>query len=243
MMLKMPRRLSQERRLYPQDAEDGVDRRWEFYEKNIIDRILSPDTLLKCWVAWRQDREKFRTLAVCGGADGELGRGFRGFKAVDEGHSGFPNMYFFDDFLGGILGPSHLRSCADIEAEKVLQKKLSLLDAVVEARCLEAYALQQDRDGFGLAELWPVVKRAGELRRFCEVTAGIREGDGDGDGYGDGYGDEEGDEEGDGDGDRDEDRDEDGNGDEGENGDEKREGERDEDEDEDENENQKKKKK
>lgn len=273
-MLKMPTRVTQERKLYSfngkEDAEveDGVDRSLEYYEKNIIDRILPPATLLKCWVAWRQDREHFRLLAVCGGADEELGQGFRGFdnevddqdvnddEEVEEGDKDnspagsdfpsfspspfpnpfpFPQEYFFDDFLGGIIISSlNLRSRAEIEAEEALQRKLRLLDAVVEARCLEAFAQQQQQQqqdwewelewerresgsdlegelgtgggreggrkeelgteagrgreeelspeggweeerglGLGLGELIPILKRAVELRRFCEVTAAV----------------------------------------------------------------------
>lgn len=286
-MLKMPTRVTQERKLFnynnnsnnnnKEDAKDGngdrdsVDRSLEYYEKNIIDRILPPAILLKCWVAWRQDREHFRLLAVCGGADGELGQGFRGFfndgvvvedvkKPVGKGNfaatsspipipspspSPFPQDYFFDDFLGGIIIRSlNLRSRAEIEAEEALQRKLKLLDAVIEARCLEAYALQKQQQqnweeelagwgeeglggmeseqggsyaegrlgreeeeelnpegdlyfdldldssggldqkeeeeevvglgfGLGLGELMPLLKRAVELRRFCEVNTAV----------------------------------------------------------------------
>jgi hypothetical protein len=98
----------------------------------------------------------------------------------DPTSSVFPTTYFFDDFLGGIIPTANLEAHAETAREKALQRKLLLLDAIVEARCLEMHSMDLESDAScGIVGWLLPLRKARAIRRWCAsflAKGGVGEG-------------------------------------------------------------------
>lgn len=174
LMSNMPIRVDIEEEMYFGAERTGTatadELSLDYYHRNIIDRILPPALLMTCWTAWRAERERFRHVGIRGGSNFELGRGFI-FTSPGEHLGGcFPQTYVFDTFLGDTIPDVNLSEILASPAEKALQLKLQLLDAVVEARCLYELALRRQAAGADSEEWSSLLERARVVMdQACEL--------------------------------------------------------------------------